>query len=216
MKINTFIFDMDGVIIDSEPFWRQAQIEILASYNVTVSIEDCIKNTMGKRIDDVSLTWCQLHQLTVNPKLLEQEIITAVVQLITKKGKAKNGLFELLDYLTKNNFNIALATSSSKPIINAVFNRLNIAHYFNVVCSADTEEYGKPHPAIYLKVAKLLKVNTENCLILEDSVTGLIAAKAASMNTIVIPEDKNDPRFTIANNIFSSMLDVIIYLKTLQ
>ncbi|WP_373943154.1 HAD-IA family hydrolase [Polaribacter sejongensis] len=171
MILNTFIFDMDGVIIDSEPFWRQAQIKILSTYNVTVTVEDCIKNTMGKRIDDVALTWCQLHQLSINPKSLEKEIITAVVQLITEKGKAKKGLFELLDFLKKNNFNIALATSSSKPIIDAVFNKLNIAHYFKVVCSADDEEYGKPHPAIYLKAAKLLKVPTGNCLVLEDSVT---------------------------------------------
>ena len=56
MILNTFIFDMDGVIIDSEPFWRQAQIKILSTYNVTVTVEDCIKNTMGKRIDDVALT----------------------------------------------------------------------------------------------------------------------------------------------------------------
>ena len=215
MILNTFIFDMDGVIIDSEPFWRQAQIKILSTYNVTVTVEDCIKNTMGKRIDDVALTWCQLHQLSINPKILEKEIITAVVQLITEKGKAKKGLFELLDFLTKNNFNIALATSSSKPIIDAVFNRLNIDSYFKVVCSADDEEYGKPHPAIYLKAAKLLEVFPANCLVLEDSVTGLIAAKAASMNTIVIPEDKNDPRFTLANSIFTSMLDVVNYLKPL-
>ena len=215
MILNTFIFDMDGVIIDSEPFWRQAQIKILSTYSITITVEDCIKNTMGKRIDDVALTWCQLHQLSINPQILEKEIIAAVVQLITEKGKAKKGLFELLDFLTKNNFNIALATSSSKPIIDAVFNRLNIASYFKVVCSADDEEYGKPHPAIYLKAAKLLKVPTGNCLVLEDSVTGLIAAKAASINTIVIPEDKNDPRFTLANNIYTSMLDVINYLKTL-
>ena len=216
MKLNTFIFDMDGVIIDSEPFWRQAQIKILSTYSITITVEDCIKNTMGKRIDDVALTWCQLHQLSINPQILEKEIIAAVVQLITEKGKAKKGLFELLDFLTENNFNIALATSSSKPIIDAVFNRLNIASYFKVVCSADDEEYGKPHPAIYLKAAKLLKVPTGSCLVLEDSVTGLIAAKAASMNTIVIPEDKNDPRFKLANNIYTSMLDVVNYLKNLS
>lgn len=65
------------------------------------------KNTIGKRIDDVALTWCKLHQLTINPKILEQEIITAVIELISKKGKAKEGLYQLLDFLTKNNFNIA-------------------------------------------------------------------------------------------------------------
>ena len=213
MDLNTFIFDMDGVIIDSEPFWRQAQIDILSKYNTTITVTDCIEHTMGKRIDDVALTWCQLHSLKVSPKLLEQEIITAVANLISTKGNSKTGLYELLDFLKENNFQIALATSSSLPIITAVFNRLSIAHYFDVVCSADDEIYGKPHPAVYLKVAKKLSVKPTNCLVLEDSVTGLIAAKAAAMKTIVIPEDKTDPRFSLADLVLISMLEIIDYLK---
>lgn len=213
MDLNTFIFDMDGVIIDSEPFWRQAQIEILSKYNTTITVADCIQYTMGKRIDDVAFTWCQLYALKVSPKLLEQEIISAVAILISKKGNAKIGLYELLTFLKDNNFQIALATSSSLPIIQAVFKRLSIAHYFDVVCTADDELYGKPHPAVYLKVSIILGVKSTNCLILEDSVTGLIAAKAASMKTIVIPEDLTDTRFTLADKVLTSMLDVIQYLK---
>lgn len=214
MALNTFIFDMDGVIIDSEPFWRQAQIKTLLKYNVSVTVNDCINHTMGRRIDDVALIWCKLHQLNINPKLLENEIIDSVVHLINIKGKPKQGLYELLSFLSTNNFNIALATSSSKPIIEAVFKKLNIADYFKVVCSADDEEYGKPHPAIYLKAAKKLGVKPLNCIVLEDSITGMIASKSASMNTLVIPDNKTDPRFSLANNIFSSMLEVAHYLKT--
>lgn len=213
MAVKTFIFDMDGVIIDSEPFWRQAQIKILREHNITITIEDCIKHTMGKRIDDVALAWCQLYALPMTPKLLEQEIINAVASLISEKGNAKKGLYELLDFLKDHNFYIALATSSSLPIINAVFNRLSIAHYFDVVCSADEEVYGKPHPAVYLKVLKQLEVKAANCFILEDSVTGLISAKAAGIKTFVIPEDKTDPRFSIADKIYTSMLEIIEDLK---
>ena len=213
MTKNTFIFDMDGVIIDSEPFWRQAQIKILATYNVAITAADCIQHSMGKRIDDIAATWCRLYSLNLDPKELEQDIISGVVSLITEKGKAKEGLYELLDFLTKNNYNIALATSSSMPIITAVFNRLSIASYFHIVCSADSEEYGKPHPAIYLKAAERCKVSTLKCVVLEDSVTGMISAKAASMETIVIPEDKTDPQFSLANIILSSMLEIIPYLE---
>lgn len=213
MRLKSFIFDMDGVIIDSEPFWRQAQISILAKYEIHISIEDCIKHTMGKRIDDVAFTWCQLHSLHIDPKVLEQEIIDAVGKLISEKGEAKTGLYELLDFLKENKYQIALATSSSLPIINAVFKRLSIEDYFEVVCSADEEFYGKPHPAVYLKAAKRLKVSPNNCLVLEDSVTGLIAAKAASMKTVVIPEDPSDPRFHLADAIFTSMFEVIDFLQ---
>lgn len=204
---------MDGVIIDSEPFWREAQIKTLSKYNITITKNDCIKYTMGKRIDDVALTWCQLHQLTVNPKEIETAIINAVVNLISTKGEAKKGLYELLDFLTKNKYSIAIATSSSLPVINAVLNRLSIANYFKVICSADNEASGKPHPAIYINAAKKLGVSMTNCYVLEDSVTGLIAAKAASMHTFVIPENNLDPRFSLANNIFSSMHEVINYLE---
>jgi HAD superfamily hydrolase (TIGR01509 family) len=168
---------------------------------------------MGKRIDDVALTWCQLYALSISPKLLEQEIITAVAALIREKGKSKPGLYELLTFLKENNYRIALATSSSQPIIEAVFYKLNIASYFEVVCSADEEAYGKPHPAVYLKAAKRLGVSANCCWVLEDSVTGLISAKAAAMKTMVIPEDKTDPRFTLADCIFTSMLDVVAFLK---
>ncbi|UMB61215.1 hexitol phosphatase HxpB [Lutibacter sp. A80] len=213
MEKNTFIFDMDGVIIDSEPLWRQAQIETLLKYNITISISDCIKYTMGKRIEEVALIWCRLHKLTINPKILETSIINLVINLIQTKGEAKKGLYTLLDFLAANNYNIALATSSSLPVINAVFNRLSIAKYFKVVCSADNEVYGKPHPAIYINTAKKLGVNIANCFVLEDSITGLIAAKAASMHTFVIPENNLDPRFSLADHLFSSMLEVQNYLE---
>ncbi|MCW2118409.1 hexitol phosphatase HxpB [Flavobacterium sp. 7A] len=213
MKKNTFIFDMDGVIIDSEPIWREAQIKVLAKQNVTITTQDCILNTMGKRIDDVAIIWCQLHQLTIAPKEIEIQIIDLVVQLIGIRGKSKEGLYQLLDYLTQTNYTIALATSSSIPIINAVFDKLSIATYFKVVASADNELYGKPHPAVYLKVAKELQVTASDCFVLEDSVTGMIAGKAAVMTTMVIPENKDDPRFTLADEIFESMIEVIDYLK---
>lgn len=213
MKVDTFIFDMDGVIIDSEPLWREAQIKVLSHQNITITAEDCINHTMGRRIDDVAKIWCNLYQLSVHYKAIEQEILNEVVALILAKGSPKTGLYELLDFLQKNNFTIALATSSSKIVIDAVFKRLDITNYFKEVSSADDEIYGKPHPAIYLNTVKKLNTNINNCIILEDSVTGLISAKASSIKTLVIPEDKTDPRFSLADGVFNSMLEVVGFLK---
>lgn len=207
---------MDGVIIDSEPLWREAQIDVLAKQNVTITAADCIKYTMGKRIDDVAKTWCELYQLPTNPKIIEQEIINSVVSLIELNGTAKEGLFDLLNYLSQNNYNIALATSSSVAIINAVFNKLKITQYFKVINSADNEEFGKPHPAVYISAAKKLAVTANDCFVLEDSVTGMIAAKAAGMHTVVIPENCSDPRFTLADKTVSSMLEVISYIQNIN
>jgi HAD superfamily hydrolase (TIGR01509 family) len=208
MNKNTVIFDMDGVIIDSEPFWRQAQINELAKYNVTITVADCITLTMGKRLEEIAKIWCLRHQLTISPSVLQHNIMQLVVDLITDKGLAKPGLYSLLAYLREHNLNIGLATSSSKPVIDAVLRRLKIHSYFSVICSADDEVYGKPHPAVYLTTAKQFKVRADQCIVIEDSVTGMIAGKAAAMTTWAVPDNINNPKFSIAENIFSSLTQV--------
>lgn len=211
MKKNTVIFDMDGVIIDSEPFWRQAQIKELAKYQVIIDDEDCIKHTMGRRLDDIAQTWCQLYELTIAPAELRQDIMQSVVELILKQGCAKEGLYCLLEHFKKNSINIGLATSSSLPIINAVLERLSIRSFFASICSADDEKFGKPHPAVYLKAASQLQVQPEQCIVIEDSVTGMIAGLAAGMATFVVPENIDDPRFSIASHTFPSLAEIRMY-----
>ncbi len=205
MNINTVIFDMDGGLIDSEPFWRQAQIEELKKYNVIVTVDDCINNTMGRKLDDLADIWCKRFELPITSLELQQNIMNSVIALIREKGNAKTGLYSLLNYLRKNNFKIGLATSSSIPIIDAVLDHLAIRDFFTVICSADSEKYGKPHPCVYLSAAKQLKTNKEQCVIVEDSITGMISGKAAAITTYVIPEDVTDPKYSIADGIFTSL-----------
>jgi len=212
MKINTVIFDMDGVIIDSEPFWRQAQINELAKFQVIINDNDCIEQTMGKRLDDIARTWCQHYELSIAPADLQQAILQSVVKQILNKGSAKEGVYSLLKFLKNNNINIALATSSSTPIIDAVLERLSIRSFFSSICSADNEKYGKPHPAVYLRTASQLHVQPGQCIVIEDSVTGLIAGVAAGMTTFVVPENINDPRFSIASRSFVSLTEVQMHL----
>jgi len=208
MNKDTVIFDMDGVIIDSEPFWRQAQINELAKYKVTLRDADCIQFTMGKRLDEIANIWCSRYQLAICPSILQQDIMQSVIELILDQGCAKPGLHSLLNYLKEREFNIGLATSSSKPIIDAVLQTLGIYSYFSIVCSADNEPYGKPHPAVYLAAAKSFQVSAGQCIVIEDSVTGMIAGKAAAMTTWVVPDNSKSPEFSIADAIFSSLIDV--------
>ncbi len=69
-----FVFDMDGVLIESEPFWRTAQIEVLANYGASATVEDCIEHTMGKRLDDIAATWIQMFNLSVDAKRWNQKL----------------------------------------------------------------------------------------------------------------------------------------------
>ncbi|MFT6919451.1 MAG: HAD superfamily hydrolase (TIGR01509 family) [Cognaticolwellia sp.] len=212
MNIKTVIFDMDGVLIDSEPFWRQAQIEELSKYKVKITIDDCINYTMGRKLDDLADTWCKRFDLPISNIELQQNIMHSVISHIREQGQAKAGLYSLLNYLKKNNFNIGLATSSSVPVINAVLDHLSIRDFFTVICSADNEKYGKPHPDVYLSAMTQLKSNKEQCIIIEDSVTGMISGKAAAITTYVIPEDITEPKFSIADGIFTSLEEIEHYL----
>ena len=205
MEKNAFIFDMDGVLIDSEPFWRQAQVEVLAGYGAAVTFDDCIRLTMGRRLDDIANIWCRHCGLSVAPAELQQAIMQAVVALIRQHGEAKEGVHGLLQYLHRSGMKIALATSSSRPIIDAVLDSLAIRGYFSVLCSADDEAYGKPHPAVYLTAARRLGATAESCVVIEDSVTGMIAGLAAGMTTYAVPENPDDPRFAVASGRFCTL-----------
>jgi mannitol-1-/sugar-/sorbitol-6-/2-deoxyglucose-6-phosphatase len=203
------IFDMDGVIIDSEPFWREAQISTLAEYGATATIEDCIQHTMGKRIDVLAQTWVDLHHLDVDGKTLEAQIVNKLTTLIEQDGKALPGVFELLSTLKAKGYRIGLATSSTNALITTVLGKLDIRDFFVKVCSADDEQYGKPHPAVYLKAAHSLGVSPQDCIVIEDSATGMIAAKAASMTTFLVSHEAHLPKFALANENFETLLEVI-------
>jgi len=115
-----------------------------------------------------------------------------------------------LDLLEGKNVKIALASSSAYSIIDTVLNRLGIKEVFEEIYSAAEEEYGKPHPGVYLTTAKKLQIKPQECLVLEDSLNGVIAAKAAQMKCVAIPELFPDyhPKYIIADLVMKSLSEV--------
>ncbi|SCW30558.1 haloacid dehalogenase superfamily, subfamily IA, variant 3 with third motif having DD or ED [Klebsiella quasipneumoniae] len=198
MSIQAVIFDMDGVIIDSESLWRQAQIEALAQWGATASVKECETLTKGKRLDEIAGTWCRYFQLNVAPSLLKDAILQRITGLIAAEGEPMRGVHEALRYFRHAGYNIALATSSSRQVIAAVLNKLSLWHYFDVICSADEEAQGKPHPAVYLTTLDKLNLDASRCLVIEDSFSGFCAAQAAGIPTVVIAEDSQHARFQAA------------------
>jgi HAD superfamily hydrolase (TIGR01509 family) len=202
MSIQAVIFDMDGVIIDSETLWRQAQIEALAQWGVTVSVDECETLTKGKRLDDIARTWCRHCRLDVAPQRLEEAILQRITGLISAEGEPMNGVHEALSYFRQLGYQIALATSSSHQVI-------SLWHYFDVVSSADDEERGKPHPAVYLSTLRKLNLNASQCLVIEDSFNGFSAAQAANIPTIVIAEDCLHGRFQAAAGRYRALPELL-------
>lgn len=209
--IKAVIFDMDGVIIDSEPLWRRAMIQSFVEIGIPFTDDDC-RITTGLRFKEVVEFWFKEHkinQITVNE--FDTLVINRLCDLIIVEGKPMKGVHEILQYLKKNNFKIGIGTSSNTKLMNTVVDVLNIRHYFDALSSAEFLEHGKPHPHVFLNCAEALSTKPNACLVIEDSINGIIAGKAAQMKVVAIPEEinKNNSKFTIADFTVDSLLDII-------
>lgn len=195
------IFDMDGLLIDSEPFWQQGEISVFSKVGIDLNETMCLQ-TIGLRLDEAVKHWYQFKPWDSRSlQDVEQEILDEVSSLILQKGQAMEGVYEVLELFKVNNIKIGLASSSPSHLIDAVVKKLEIDGYFDALVSAEHEKYGKPHPAVFLSAAEQLEVSPTNCLVFEDSFNGLIAAKAARMKAVVIPqpEEFDQQRFSIAD-----------------
>lgn len=182
------LFDMDGLIIDSEPLWRRAQIACFQDLGVTLTEDDC-RQTMGCRIDTVIDHWFQRRPWKdVSRAELQAQIIDTMIAFTHSEGRPLPGVLEALELFKSLEFRIGLASSSPLNLIEAVLDALDLRPHFEVVHSAEFEERGKPHPQVFLTAADRLNTAPENCLVLEDSFPGVIAAKAASMQVIAVPD----------------------------
>ena len=207
--IDTVIFDMDGLLIDSEPLWGIAMREVFATVGVHLSPE-LTHLTTGLRTKEVVHYWHNYYKWEgKSPEQVVNEIIDSVIGKIIAEGKPMEGLTYILAYFREKRFKMGLASSSPLRLINAVLDHLKIKDQFQAVYSAEFEDYGKPHPAVYLACAKALGSDPLECLAFEDSVTGMTAAKAARMTTVVVPEahNRHDPRYALANLKLDSLLE---------
>lgn len=208
MALNTVIFDMDGLLIDSEPLWGEALREVFSSVGVSLSPE-LTHLTTGLRTKEVVSFWHDHFKW--NSKSADQvttEIIDSVTGKILREGRAMEGLTYILDFFEARQFKIGLASSSPLRLIQSVLDHLAIGQRFQAVTSAEFEPYGKPHPAVYLACAQQLGSSPLQCLAFEDSVTGMVAAKAARMKVVAVPEahKRGDSRFALADLQLNSLL----------
>ncbi len=215
-RFDAVIFDMDGVLIDSEPLWRLAETRAMNAVGVPMKEEDGFL-TMGLRTDEVVEFWYDRHPWeSPSRKEVEASITHGVIALIEEQGQPMAGAMEAIDAIRASGLKLGLATSSTTEIIAAVLRRLGLASAFDVIQSAEHEPYGKPHPAVYIACAKALGVSPERCLAIEDSPAGVLAAKAAKMTCIAVPapELEGDRRYCIADLTLESLTEFTPELLT--
>ena len=183
--IKAVIFDMDGVLIDSEQIWDEAEKTVFSSYGISVTETDQIL-TRHMNMQEVSAYWSKKSQQPFSAADSEQRVIEEVCQQIHARPKAMQGVVDLLEQLSQANLPMGLATNAPKQVCQTVLQCLQIETFFSAVHTADDVTQTKPHPEIYLKSAERLQVLPQHCLVFEDSPTGVRAAHAAGMQVIYV------------------------------
>jgi beta-phosphoglucomutase family hydrolase len=182
--IDTVIFDMDGVIIDSEPLHMEAEQEIFRTIGISISGEKhaTFVGTSSRNMWEIII---REHSLTTPiDTLMEQNKLAYRKRLAVASGAAVPGVTELIRNLHASGLKLAVASSSVPEDIETVLAMYSLRSYFTVVVSGSNVEYSKPHPEIFLKTAQLLKSEPDHCLVIEDSENGVRAAKSAGMKCI--------------------------------
>ncbi|OAT21605.1 hexitol phosphatase HxpB [Proteus myxofaciens] len=206
--IEAAIFDMDGLLIDSEPFWKQAEHEIFAELGVDLSLASSMPDMVGLRINEVIDMWYTASPWQgVSKEEAKQRMVARVVGLIEETKPLLPGVEHALSLCQSMGLKMALASASPLFMLERVLELFNIRHYFSALISADQLPHSKPHPEVYLLASQALNVDPVFCVSLEDSRNGMIACKAARMRSIVVPsaEQYNDKQWGLADVKLSSL-----------
>lgn len=185
MALKAVIFDMDGVLVDSEKFWTQAELDVFSSYGVQVT-EDLAAQTKYMTTQEVTEFWYKRFPWeNFDASDLEHKVVTRVIEMIQTKDCTMSGVQEFIKNLKTKEYKIGLATNAPLRVAHVVLEKLQVRDLFDTVHSSEFETQGKPHPAVYLTSAKNLGVSPEHCIAIEDSHSGLKAAKEAGMQTVI-------------------------------
>lgn len=212
-QILAAIFDMDGLLVDSEPLWDQAELDVIASLGVDITRRHELPDTLGLRIDMVVDLWFA-QQPWSGPSRQEvtDRIITRAIALVEETKPLLPGVREAVALCKSQGLRVGLASASPLHMLEKVLTMFDLRDSFDALASAEKLPYSKPHPQVYLDCAAKLGVEPLSCVALEDSVNGMIASKAARMRAIVVPahENQDDARFVLADVKLTSLADLTV------
>ncbi len=188
MTFSALIFDMDGLLVDSEPVWHEVEVDLIESHGYTYSDE--VRNIgIGMRVDEFAAILQQHYpRLGDSAAAIESAITERLLALPPERIKARPGADEIVRYAAKRDIPRAIASSSSQIVIEHFVRLMDWAELIPNRYSAQFMARGKPAPDIYLHAAQQLGLAPQRCLALEDSRAGTKAALAAGMTCFTVPD----------------------------
>ncbi len=216
--IKVVIFDMDGLLIDSEVISYRCYKELIESYGYSFMMEDYIQDYPGKQLN-VSLQFIKEHYHLDYDIEEKFQLFHHLEQKYMKEDgvQLKKGTQELLKYLQEHGYSIALATSSLSSRAHSILDEHDVLHYFDeIICGSDVQR-GKPYPDIFLKACERLNVLPSEAIVLEDSEAGIQAAYDAKVPVYCIPDLKQPGEDYVqkTQGVLTSLLDVITILENM-
>ncbi len=206
--VHALVFDMDGVIIDSEPLHLLAYQKFLADFGLTFLEEDNHK-FLGMKDLDCAKYLVERHRLTITALEFVERKESVLHQLFTEQLKMQPGVLQILEKALQLNIPAVIASSATMPTIELVVELTGTRKYFRHLCSGDEVPNGKPAPDVFLLGAERLGVEPSECLVIEDTYNGVCAAKAAGMMCIAIPcQATRHQDFAHADLVLASMEEV--------
>jgi sugar-phosphatase len=203
------IFDLDGLLVDSEILWHRAELELLVPLGAKIDAT-ATRATKGMFVGEVVDHYHALAAWESPPRdELINQLLDLVGSLVEAEGRLLPGATRALELCAALG-PCALASSTPRALIDRVLAHFGLAGAFDVVHSAEDEPSGKPHPAVYLATARLLALDPRRCLAFEDSPAGVRSATSAQMGCVAVPTpaERDDPAFELATIVLGSLDDL--------
>jgi len=178
------IFDLDGTLVDSMHIWKKIDIDFLAKRNIVVP-DDYMEAISHLGAYDTALYTINRFNLSDTPEALIKEWIDMAIAMYSTV-KLKDGVNEYMKFLKDNGIKIAIATATEPEIVDAAISKRGFADYIDCIVTIADVSKGKSHPDIYLKCASLLGINPGNCIVFEDILTAIKAAKSGGFKVVAM------------------------------
>ena len=190
--IKAIIFDMDGLLVDSEPYWNKARQDMAAQAGKDWTADDheAVKGVSTQEWVDYMI---ERLELKLSPQEIQDQVVNRLIALYQDRIPFLPGAIEAIN-LAVQHFPTALASGSHPSLIKAVIQDPRMQDKFRVIVAADEVGAGKPAPDVYLEAARRLGIKPEQCVCLEDSGNGILSGKRAGMKVIAVPDPQSPPK----------------------
>ena len=208
--IKAIIFDMDGVLVDSEPLYFKANVLSLKTHGIDLTKDDYLEFGVARGIKNLYLKLSEKYGVELDHDLVNELKRKYLTDLMRTTLRPRPGAKELLDLL-EGKYLLGLASSSGRKTISESLSAVNMRKYFKEISSGADVERTKPFPDVYLNVAEKLCVRPDDCVAIEDSDSGVMAGKEAGMKVIAVPNEFTaSMNFDNADILLDSLFDINI------